>query len=499
MFKLLSAYIEFALITIVWLCAFSSYSTQSDSRPNIILINADDLGAHHVGVYGQKVIKTPRIDQMAQEGVLFKNGYSSATTCGPSRVALLLGKHLGHLPGPQRKNGGLCRVYQDQVAFPELLRDNGYHTAMFGKHHNVRQSADYTPIGDLPSDSGFDLSIGTFWAMAAHQLYLDGVTAPQQNYPKHLWKDDHGSITRYPLSPDRYTHNEYVDLALDYIEEDKDAPFFLYLPFQIPHWEIAVPRKGDPDFGSEDTGLLEQYLNEDGSSIFKETPFQGNALFQRKISEPAATHAAMISRLDRDVGLILDKLIEKGLDENTLVVFTSDNGRVGTPGGDHFDMNRLIKGAKASLYEGGIKVPFIFWGGKTQKNHIIEEPIIMHDLATTFLSMAGIDSTYDSDGRNWKEALFGQEGSGLPTSPRPLYWENFHGHGCQAVLLENRYKVIKSTCDRPDYKIQVFDLSIDPRESNDLSSQSEMTPTIEKAKRLFVSEHIPFQGSGILF
>ena len=322
-------------------------------------INADDLGAHHLGIYGQKVIKTPRIDQMAREGVLFKNGYSSATTCGPSRVALLLGKHLGHLPWQQRKNGGLCRVYRDQVAFPELLRDNGYHTAMFGKHHNAIMAADRTPVGDLPSDCGFDLSIGTFWAMAAHQLYLDGVTAPQQNYPKHLWKDDKGVVSPYPIKPNRYTHNEYIDLALSYIEEDRDAPFFLYLPFQIPHWEIAVPRQGDADYKPEDVGLLEQYLKEDGTSIFKETPYNGSALFQRKILEPAATHAAMVSRLDRDVGLILDKLIEKGLDKNTLVIFTSDNGRVGTPGGDHFDMSKLVKGGKASLYEGGIKVPFI--------------------------------------------------------------------------------------------------------------------------------------------
>ena len=162
-------------------------------------------------------------------------------------------------------------------------------------------------------------------------------------------------------------------------------------------------------------------------------------------------------------------------------------------------MSKLVKGGKASLYEGGIKVPFIFWGGNVENNLIIEEPIVMHDLAPTLLSVADTDTPFTTDGKNWKDIVLSQDNSEIDSFKRPLYWENFHGHGCQAALLEYRYKVIKSKCDQQDYKIEVYDLTKDPIESNDLSAQADMKPIIEKAKQLFISEHIPFQESGILF
>jgi len=477
----------------------SSCNSKVVKNPNIILINADDLGAHHLGAYGQEIIKTPHLDRMAKEGILFQNGYSSATTCGPSRVALLLGQHLGHLPGIQRRNGGGCRVYKDQLAFPEVLNSHGYKTAMFGKHHNVRQAPDKTPIGDLPSDCGFDLSIGTFWAMAAHQLYLDGITAPHQNYPSTLWKDEKGVVSPYPISSKRYTHNEYVDLALDYISQDHKKPFFLYLPVQIPHWEIAVPRKGEADYKPEDEGLIEQYLNEDGSSIFKEIAYEGSKLFQRKIEQPAATHAAMISRLDRDVGLILDRLVKKNLRSRTIVIFTSDNGRVGTPGGDHFKIDKFVKGGKGSLYEGGIKVPFLFWGGDISTNKKISEAIVMHDIPATILDLANIEETFPNDGISWKQGLFAKSSESVSAKNRYLYWENYHGHGCQAALIQNRYKVIRTKCEELGYNLDLYDLSKDPTEKKDLSDMDQFSSIIEEAKRIFLLEHVPFQGSNFQF
>ena len=481
------------------LCILSSCSQKTKSPPNIILINADDLGAHHLGTYGQEVITTPRLDQMAKEGIKFQNGYSSATTCGPSRVALLLGKHVGHLAHFQRKNGALSRVFREQIAFPELLQDAGYETVMFGKHHNVRLSPSRTPMDDLPSHAGFDLSIGTFSAMDAHQYYLDGVTAPHQNYAKNLWKDENGVVSPYVISPDRYTHNEYVDLALNYIQNKHSSPYFLYLSFQIPHWEITVPQKGHADYKKEDEGLLEQYLDEDGKSIFDDKPYAGSGVFLRSVDQPAAIHAGMISRLDRDVGKILDKLRDLNLDENTIVIFTSDNGRVGTPGGDHFKINMQVRGAKASLYEGGIKVPFIFWGGGIKGNTVIEEPIIMHDLPSTILDIAQVDSLFATDGISWRKKLFGSSEEIKNDYIRHLYWENYHSQACQAVLIDNQFKVIKSNCSSDNYKLELYDLRADPAEKNNLASSKEVEHLLSKAKELFILEHAPFKDSGIVF
>ena len=486
------------LIVLSSICFLKSCSQDFQERPNIILINADDLGAHHVGAYGQEVIKTPRIDQMAQEGIKFQNGYSSATTCGPSRVALLLGQHVGHLAPFQRKNGALSRVFREQIAFPELLQDAGYETVMFGKHHNVRLSSNRTPMDDLPSHAGFDLSIGTFSAMDAHQYYLDGVTAPQQNYAKHLWKDENGVVSPYVISPDRYTHNEYMDLALNYIEKKKSSPYFLYLSFQIPHWEIAVPKEGDADYQKEDEGLLEQYLDEDGKSIFNEEPYVGSGVFLRPVDQPAATHAGMISRLDRDVGKIMDKLRDLNLDENTIVIFTSDNGKVQTPGGDPFKMNNLIRGWKGSLYEGGIRVPFIFWGGGVKENVVIEKPIVMHDMASTILDIAEVDSAYITDGISWKSQLYDDFTESNIVSKRYLYWENHHGHGCQSVLIENRYKVIKSKCSSQNYRLELYDLSNDPTEKINIASSVDYENILTRAREIFKLEHIQYRDSEIV-
>ncbi len=222
---------------------------------NIILINADDLSAASLGCYGQKVIQTPRLDQMAKEGVLFKNGYSAATTCGPSRLSLLLGKHLGHIP--YRKN--TAEVDRHAICYPELLQKKGYKTALFGKAINAHHIFG-RPISSFPSHNGFDLFVGTLTDVSAHQYYLDGKTAPQFNRPNHLWKGENKWwVSKYDIGPKRYTQNEYIDLALDFISENKKASFFLYLPLQIPHLELVVPKKGEIDYQEADEGLLEQY------------------------------------------------------------------------------------------------------------------------------------------------------------------------------------------------------------------------------------------------
>ena len=457
------------------------------SRTHIILINADDLSASTLGCYGQQIIRTPRLDSMAKEGILFLNGYSPATTCGPSRVSLLTGLHTGHIEF--RKNqGDRCRINEDIVCFPELLQQYGYHTAQFGKASNAKHLFKY-PVGNFPSDDGFDLFIGTVRDATAHQFYLDGVTAPQNDYPEHLWKDD-GSwwLKKYPISPTRYTQNEYIDLALKYIEENKNHPFFLYLPLQIPHWELVVPRKGDPDYHPEDEGLIEQYLKVDGSSMFDEKPYLGTSPnFKRHEPQPKATYAAMISRLDRDVGKIIDLLKILKIDENTLVIFTADNGFAGIPGGDPFRCTGGEKGNKANLYQGGIHVPYIFWGGGIQHREI-EEAIVGYDLGVTILDIVGIRDEFKTDGISWKEALYNDK---MPNR-KYIYWENYHGKTRQAALIDSRYKVVKSAIDSVNYSTALYDLSIDYQESRDLSKVDSFYNVLKFADKVFSEEHIPF-------
>jgi len=455
---------------------------------NIILINSDDLSAYSVGAYGQKVIKTPRLDQMAKEGVMFTKGYSPASVCMPSRVSLMLGKHLGHLR--HRSNHVDCRILPEERAFPELLQEHGYQTAMFGKASDA-QFGPNGPVDGTPTDNGFDLFVGTMNALHAHPFYLDGKTAPSLNHPDHLWKDSLGVIAKYEIGSHRYTQNEYVDLTIDYIEQNQNEPFFLYLASQIPHWEIVVPRKGEPDYKERDKGLLEQYLHEDGTSRFKETPYAGAFPFERPVTQPKATYAAMISRLDRDVGRILDKLSELGLSENTLVIFTSDNGIAGIPnGGDPFQLRGALSGGKAHLLEGGLRVPYIFWGGGIQQNKKIEEPIVGYDLASTILDAADIEENFETDGVSFMPTLQGQ------SAPKRdyLYWENYLANSRQAVLIDGRYKAIKF--ERPDlsYYIGLYDLEADISESKNLADSIAYQNILKKAKAIFQKEHEPAPG-----
>lgn len=479
------------MITGLLIIIIGCSSQKAQPRKNIILINSDDLSAFSVGAYGQKIIKTPRLDQMAKEGVLFEKGYSPASVCMPSRISLMLGKHLGHLP--HRSNHVDCRIPADSVAFPELLQKQGYQTAMFGKASDAA-FANGHPIDNTPSDNGFDLFVGTMNAFHAHPLYLDGKTAPSLNHPPHLWKDSLGLISKHEIGSHRYTQNEYVDLSIEYIEKHQDQPFFLYLASQIPHWEIVVPTEGSPDYQEEDRGLLEQYQNEDGSSKFKETPFAGRFPFERPVEQPKATYAAMISRLDRDVGRIMDKLIELELAENTVIIFTSDNGIAGVPGGDPFQASGKTRGGKAHLYEGGLRVPYIFWGGGIKRDTLIETPIVGYDLAPTILGLADIKTKFETDGVDFTPILNGKT---IPQRPY-LYWENYLGNTRQATVIDGRYKAIKVERSDLSYAIELYDLDSDLGETKNLASSEEYQSILEKAKQIFEKEHEPAPGYVLL-
>lgn len=482
------------LIGLVALCLFSACTEPKAEEtpaplPNIILINVDDIGYGDFGAYGQKLIKTPRIDQMAKEGARFTNFYAGSTVCGPSRAALLSGFHMGHHYSCTNGQGNLAKSFR---TWPHLLKERGYRTAMFGKQHNA-QLEDSTVLGDSPLDRGFEEFIGHLNAVDAHQYFFDGKTDGWKRR-KYLWKSNAaGEIKPYHIGPDRYTQNEFMDHAQRYIREHQEEPFFLYLPFTIAHAELAIPKPGDPDHDAEkDKGIWEQYLDEEGNSIFPEFDYQGDKIYARPIPyKSRATFAAMISHLDRDVGEILDLLKELNLDENTLVLLTSDNGPADEGGVDEkqidgklespFNSNGGLTGFKRSLYEGGIRVPMIaWWPGKIEAGKTIESPFANYDIGPSLLDLSESGAIPDADGLSFFPALMGEE----QEEHEFLYWE---WNEKQALRMGN-WKFYRGLNESENDPLELYDLSSDPSEQRDLASDEKHADLLKMAKEILNRE-----------
>jgi len=347
-------------------------------KPNIIFIFADDLGYGEIGCYGQQKIETPNIDLLAKNGIKFNQFYAGTTVCGPSRASLLTGLHTGHTvirgnkPFPPE---GQMPLSASTVTFANYLQQNGYATAAFGKWGlGFNQNS-----GD-PNKKGFDLFYGYNDQSLAHDYY-----------PPSLWKN----YEKIDLSINKKYDSIYSaalihQQAIDYINQSTGKPFFLYLPYTLPHGDVIGPHDS-----------LYYYYKQK----FNEQPLTGEALRTRPHNMkpepyPHAQFAAMIGRLDLYVGEIVKTLKEKGLAENTLIIFTSDNGPHKENGGDpvFFNSSGIFKGIKRDLYEGGIRVPFIaYWPGKI-KPAVTEQPAALWDIYPTFLKMAGVNVKDKVDG-----------------------------------------------------------------------------------------------------
>ena len=300
----------------------AAYAQSSPSKPNIIFIMADDLGYGDLSCYGQKTIQTPNIDRLATEGMRFTQVYAGATVCAPSRCTLMTGKHQGHALVRGNRSPEVALRPED-VTVAEVLKRAGYTTALYGKW-----GVGGPVTSGRPNLKGFDDFFGYLSQWHAHTYY-----------PEHLWENETERFIRGNLGRRQgdYSHDLFTDRALKFLDRQHDKPFFLYLPYTIPHTNNELGRAtGDgmevPDYGS--------YADRDWPN-------------------PEKGFAAMIERLDRDVGRILDKLRDRGMDEDTIVFFTSDNGphREGGHDPDFFGSRGPLRGIKRDLYEGGIRVP----------------------------------------------------------------------------------------------------------------------------------------------
>ena len=395
-------------------------------RPNIILILADDLGYGDLGCYGQQRIRTPRLDRMAAEGTRLTQAYAGSTVCAPSRCCLMTGLHTGH--GRVRGNASPQTPLRAQdTTVAQLLKRAGYRTAVFGKWGLGDEHTASTP-----NDKGFDEWFG----------YLDQVHA-HDYYPEFLWQDGR----KFVLEGNRdgkqgdYSHDLFTNHALRFVKQTSATPFFLYLAYTIPH--------ANPAWGVK-TG--------NGMQVPEDAPYSAEAW-----PPVEKNFAAMVTRMDRDVGRLLDQLRESGQDRNTFVLFMSDNGphRAGQHDPQFFDGNGPLRGIKGDLLEGGIRVPaMVRWPGRVPAGRVSHYPWAAWDFLPTALELAGCPIPAGLDGISVLPELLGKH-------QRPheyLYWE--FGGTQQAVRLGD-WKALRTL---PNGDWQIYNLARDPGETTDLAA-----------------------------
>lgn len=404
--------------------------------PNILLIVADDLGYGDLGSYGQAEIQTPNLDRLANEGLRFTNFYAGSTVCAPSRAALMTGLHTGHSPirGNRRPTPPLPA---SAVTIAENLKQAGYRTALIGKWG----------LGELgsegePNRQGFDYFFGYLNQRHAHNYYPEFLIRNQERYPLDNIvpepKDADGSgvaTTRLDYSDDLFT-----DEALLFLDESGDEPFFLEVAYTIPH---ANNEAGDEGMEVPDLGIYADKL----------------------WPTPAKSHAAMITRMDSDIGRLMARLAEKGIADNTLVLFTSDNGphREGGNDPESNNSNGPFRGIKRDLYEGGIRVPLIVrWPRHAPPATVTDRVGAFWDLLPTFAEIAGIDVPVGLDGQSLLDTFTGKY---LMENERTLYWEFHEGNASKQAVRMGQWKGIRLT---PSSTLQVYDLANDPGETLDL-------------------------------
>ncbi|MEL7532367.1 MAG: arylsulfatase, partial [Bacteroidota bacterium] len=414
---------------------------QRSDKPNIIYIMADDLGYGDLSAYGQEKFETPNIDQMLAEGMKFTRHYAGSTVCAPSRSSLMTGEHTGHTfvrGNKEVKPEGQHPLADSVLTVAEILKAAGYKTGAIGKWGLGAPGSE----GE-PNAQGFDFFYGYNCQREAHSYY-----------PDHLWRNR--ERVELPANTEGKTGTFSQDLMMEetikYLEENKNDPFFLYLPYTIPHASIEVPEQD-----------LKPFLGK-----YEEVAFEGG--HYRATENPRATFAAMIARLDQDVGKVLKTLKRLGIAENTLVVFTSDNGAHQEGGADpaFFNSSGGLRGLKRDLYEGGVRVPMIaWWPGTVQAGSSTEHISAFWDFLPTACDIAGASVPDLTDGISYLQTLKGRQ------QPEHgfLYWEFHEQGGKQAVLMDPWKGVRLGVNQNPKAPIELYNLQEDPSEQNNIAAQ----------------------------
>ncbi|HMJ67392.1 MAG TPA: arylsulfatase [Cyclobacteriaceae bacterium] len=452
--------------------AMGNCTSRQDSapvrQPNIVFIVADDLGYGDIGCYGQKKFFTPNIDRLAAGGLRFTNHYAGAAVCAPSRSALLTGLHTGHTPIRGNKEvlpEGQWPLPSGTFNLALMLKEAGYVTGAFGKW-----GLGYPGSEGDPLKQGFDTFFGYNCQRLAHNYY-----------PGHLWRDRDSVVMpgNVGLAKETYAPNVIHTEALKFMDANAARPFFLYYPSVLPHAELAAPE----EYIGRYRGKLEperSYKGVDEGKTFRDGPYGSQP-------ETHATFAAMISLLDVQVGEIMTKLRELGLEENTIIIFTSDNGPHVEGGADpeYFDSNGILKGYKRDLYEGGIRVPMIVrWPERIAAGTRTDHVSAFWDVVPTIADIVAAN-VKQTDGISFLATLLGD--SSRQVKHNFLYWEFHEKDGRRAVRRGNwklvQYEVNKDTAG----SFELYDLAIDPGEESDMAP--EFPEVVEQLKSIMNREH----------
>jgi len=399
----------------------SALAKDTARKPNIIFIMADDLGVGEVGCYGyQDIIKTPNIDKLAKEGTRFTQCYTGSPVCGPSRCVLMTGMHSGHARRRDNRTSdgkkALVPLAPEDFTIGEMLKKAGYTTAGWGKwglgNHGTTGS---------PDKQGFDHFYGYLDQVKAHNYYVNT-----------LWLNGKFVPVEKRNGRPRYSHDVMADDVLKFIRDHKSDPLFLYLAYTIPHGKYQVP----------DLGI---YKNAAG------------------LTATEKIFCAMITRMDRDIGRMMDLLKELGLDENTIVFFTSDNGPARIWGRDKFKSSGRQRGKKRQVYQGGVNEPMVVrWPGKVPAGRTCDFRWVFYDVMPTVAELAGIEPPKNIDGMSVLPTLLGK-------TQRPhdhIYWEFYSGFQ-QAVIIGD-LKGVRHATKGP---MELYNLKTDRAERNNLASR----------------------------
>ena len=427
--------LTFALFAATWLASLAAGSAAE--RPNIIFILADDAGIGDFSAYGCKYGSTPNIDRLATEGMKFTRAYSGSAVCAPSRCVLMTGQHTGHaLRRANQSKTGLLSLPPDQMTVARLLHDTGYATGGFGKWGLGNPGTT-----GVPEKQGFDVFFGYYDQKHAHDYYTDHLVrnsddVPYQESGKHLWED--------------YSHTRIAGETLKFIEQNKDRPFFCYAAWTPPHGDFVIPE--NPVFG------------------------------QKPWTEDVRNYAAMVALVDRDVGRVMQKLRDLGIDEKTLVIFSSDNGAnlefvesLGSTGG--------LRGYKRLLYEGGTRTPFIArWPGRIQPGTTSEVLTSFVDFLPTAADLVGVPAPKGIDGHSLVPTLHGK---GQQEPHESLYFEIYEPYFQQAVRMGDwkGYRLGTKAL------LELYNLKADPAEQQDIAAAH--PDIVHKIEAVMAKEHTP--------
>lgn len=474
MFKfLLSGF--FILIILVSCQSVDKIKPEIANKPNIVFILADDLGYGDLSCYGQTKFSTPNIDKLAKNGMRFTQHYAGCTVCAPSRSSLMTGQHTGHTfirGNKEVQPEGQYPLESSAITLAELLKDAGYATGAFGKW-----GLGYPGSEGDPNRQGFDEFFGYNCQRMGHNYY-----------PYHLWHNQEKVI----LEGNKGTRTEEYgpeiihQQALNFLEKNKDNPFFMYYPSIIPHAELFAP----DEYLSKYRGKYDpekSFTGDNDGESYKKGGYGSQP-------EAHAAFAAMVDYLDMQVGEIIDKLKELGIYDNTIIIFSSDNGphKEGGADPDYFNSNGPLKGYKRDVYEGGIRVPLIVvWKDRIVAGSQSDHVSAFWDVLPTLAEISDFEVSGNIDGISFLPTLLGKE----QKKHDYLYWE-FHELGGRKALRKDDWKLVLNNFSIPEKNsIELYDLSHDIGEENNLANQyparvEEMLGIMDSART--ESEIFPF-------